>query len=662
MPRESTGRLFDEPEEGPSELGDAPLADRMRPRALAEFVGQTHLVGAGKPLRRLIEQGGKLPSLIVWGAPGTGKTTLARLLATQAGAEFIPLSAVFAGVREVRAAIDEARRTQRRGGRTILFIDEIHRFNKAQQDALLPAVEGGTVTLIGATTENPSFEVTGALLSRCRVVSLNPLSEDDLALLILRALDDRERGLADLHAECPADVLARLAQSSGGDARVALTALESAVQTTAPDPDGVRRVTEETVVEALGRARYAYDKGGEDHYNLASALIKSLRNSDVNAALFWLARLIEGGADPIFIARRLCILASEDIGMADPQAMVQAASAAQITRLIGLPEALYPLSQATIYLARAPKSNAVKRAYHAAAADAAASAREPVPLHLRNAVTPLMAQAGYGQGYRYAHNDPAAREEMPCLPERFRGRRYCDEEAPDQPPRPLTDPTNPPRRPRHLAPIPLAGGPSRTISLKGTFATRRSTEDERGRGPPMGPLESPPDEAWWERQLLRNEKDAIAAPERFRRERLQGNRRALHPRLPSGRTPNSPPEDFDDDDDEMPYLPELDETDDIDYRSLATAAMEFTVAALRRHDYPVGFEEIRNAALRVTTHLAGGHGIGYDDGALCGNIVKCRWALADGRFCIDALQTLVHLRVRPEFAGLLMRLVANCSQ
>jgi putative ATPase len=401
----------------------------MRPRPLAEFVGQNHLVGEGRILRRLIEGRGAQPSLILWGAPGTGKTTLARLLAEQSGARFIALSAVFSGVKDIRAAISEARETRQQGQRTVLFIDEIHRFNKGQQDALLPAVEDGTVTLTGATTENPSFEVTGALLSRCRVLVLNPLTDADIETILSRALSDEERGLASLRPVVSDEMIARLAHSSGGDARVALAALEAAVESTALDETGARHVTLETVIEALGRAHYAYDKGGEEHYNLASALIKSLRNSDVNAALYWLARLIEGGADPVFIARRLCILASEDIGLADPQAMVQAAAAADITRLIGLPEALYPLSQATIYLANAPKSNAVKRAYHAAVADATETAREPVPLHLRNAITPLMKRIGYGSGYRYVHSDKDAREEMACLPESLRGHIYYDEQA-----------------------------------------------------------------------------------------------------------------------------------------------------------------------------------------------------------------------------------------
>jgi putative ATPase len=431
--RNETASLFELPgDEREAVNPDAPLAERMRPRSLAEFVGHAAVVGEGSILGKALKQGGKLPSLVLWGPPGSGKTTLGRLIAERNGARFVALSAVFSGVREVRAAIEDARRSRRRQAWTVLFIDEIHRFNKAQQDALLGAVEDGTISLIGATTENPSFEVNAALLSRCRVVVLEPLEPEEIATIVRRALQDAERGLAGSHPCIAPELIAKLSAWAGGDARVALTAVEEAVAATPPTEDGSRTISEPTLAEALGRARYAYDRQGEDHYNLISALIKSVRNSDANAALYWLARMIEGGADPLFIARRLCILASEDVGLADPQAMVQAAAAAQIVHLIGMPEGLFPLSQATLYLANAPKSNAVTRAYVAAARDAEATAREPVPLHLRNAVTSLMKAAGYGKGYRYIHDDPQASEEMPCMPEALRGRVYFERHEPDK--------------------------------------------------------------------------------------------------------------------------------------------------------------------------------------------------------------------------------------
>ena len=379
----------------------APLAARMRPRTLDEYLGQEHLVGAGRMLRRVLERD-TVPSLILWGPPGSGKTTLAGLIAAATQAHFEPLSAVTAGVADLRRVVQEARARRRDAGRrTILFIDEIHRFNKAQQDVILPHVENGTVTLIGATTENPSFEVIAPLLSRCRVLVLRALTEEELAALIRRALADQDRGLGGTGVSIDDDAVETLAATAGGDARIALNALE--VATGLVEPDG-GRITTAVVREALQHRSPRYDKAGESHYDTISAFIKSIRDSEPDAAVYWLARMLAAGEDPLFVARRLVILASEDVGMADPQGIQVAVAAQQAVHFIGMPEGLYPLTHATVYLATAPKSNSVKTAYFAAMRDAERTAHEPVPLHLRNAVTGLMKSLGYGAGYKYAHD------------------------------------------------------------------------------------------------------------------------------------------------------------------------------------------------------------------------------------------------------------------
>jgi putative ATPase len=410
-----------------------PLAARMRPRTLEEFVGQDQVVGPGRALRRAIE-GDEIPSMILWGPPGTGKTTLARIIANMTGAHFAGLSAVSAGVQDLRRVVADAQKLRAAGKRTVLFIDEIHRFNKAQQDAVLPYVEDGTVTLIGATTENPSFEVNAALLSRSRVFVLRALTDDDVRTLVERALHDSERGLGAAHVALTTDALDALVGLANGDARVALNTLEFAAAAAPRADDGTRTVDMQTIADALQRRAATYDKGGDAHYDTISAFIKTVRGSDPDAAVYWLMRMIDAGEDPLFIARRLVILASEDIGLADPQALPVAIAAQQAVHFVGLPEAKYPLAQATLYLATAPKSNSVGRAFGAAEADVQGSRNDPVPLHLRNAPTNLMRQLGYGEGYRYAHDDYAAMDaqgDLPPaqplqsnLPEALAGRQY----------------------------------------------------------------------------------------------------------------------------------------------------------------------------------------------------------------------------------------------
>ncbi len=402
----------------------APLATRMRPSNLHDFVGQQHLVGEGRVLRKAIEAG-RLPSIVLWGPPGSGKTTLAYVIANTTNAHFSAVSAVSAGVADLRRIIEEAKERRKvYQQKTILFIDEIHRFNKTQQDAILPYVEDGTVILIGATTENPSFEVTSPLLSRSQVLTLNPLAEDEIRVIIMRAMRDRLRGLGALNVEIAPEALDHLVTMSKGDARIALNALELAVMSTPPDAQAKRNVPLSTVEDAVQHPVLRYDRAGDQHYDLISALHKSMRGSDPDASLYWLARMLEAGEDPLYIARRMVRFASEDVGMADPQVLVIAMAAQQAVHFIGMPEGNLALAEAAVYLATAPKSNSLYEAYSRVQDDIKKGSADSVPLHLRNPVTPLMKQVGYGDGYKYAHDYHEHFVEQQNLPESLQGRQY----------------------------------------------------------------------------------------------------------------------------------------------------------------------------------------------------------------------------------------------
>jgi putative ATPase len=400
-----------------------PLADRMRPGTLEEFAGQQHLIGPGKPLRTQIDRD-DTGSLIFWGPPGTGKTTLAKIIARMTKAEFIEFSAVLTGIKEIKQVMADAERARQYGTRTIVFIDEIHRFNKAQQDAFLPHVEKGNIRLIGATTENPSFEIISALLSRSRVYVLKPLSEEQVVLLLKRALADEERGLGTMKLRASEAVLAKIASYSSGDARSAYNVLEVAATLARANSEVGAEITDAIVTDALQKRVLRYDKAGEEHYNLISALHKSVRNSDPDASLYWLGRMLEAGEDPLYIARRVVRMSVEDIGLAEPNALALCMAARDAVDFIGMPEGNLALAQAVIYLALAPKSNALYTAYGEVQQDVEATAAESVPLHLRNAPTGLMKGLGYGQGYQYAHDVEGKIADMQCLPDNLRDRTY----------------------------------------------------------------------------------------------------------------------------------------------------------------------------------------------------------------------------------------------
>ncbi len=400
-----------------------PLADRMRPRTLEEYVGQEHLIGPGKPLRTQVDRD-DTGSLIFWGPPGTGKTTLAKIIANLTKAEFIEFSAVLAGIKEIKQVMADAERARQYGTRTIVFIDEIHRFNKAQQDAFLPHVEKGNIRLIGATTENPSFEINSALLSRCRVYVLKPLTEEQIVLLLRRAITDHERGLGEMNLTASDDVLKKIASYTSGDARSGYNVLEVAAGLAQKNSAGAREITDEIVRDALQKRILLYDKTGEEHYNLISALHKSVRNSDPDAALYWLGRMLEAGEDPLYVARRVVRMAVEDIGLADPNALSLCMAARDAVDFIGMPEGNLALAQAVVYLSVAPKSNALYTAYGDVQQDVEQTSADPVPLHLRNAPTALMKGLGYGRGYEYAHDVEGKVADMQCLPDNLSGRVY----------------------------------------------------------------------------------------------------------------------------------------------------------------------------------------------------------------------------------------------